>query len=273
MVMKPILATAWTSLVLVVAWRNRPVPTRARSLLLSSPSYEARQWSTPRASLIFGPIDALGRTVLRLLKRYEESNENRPFIQRRAGIATLVVVVSLPVLPPLSAGIALMGVLIPILRRRSAQRQRIASYLRHLPEVVDLYCLATGAGLNVSLAVEAVADRAPSPFAEEFIRVTRECAVGRRLADALEDVVTRTDEVVRPLITSLVAAERYGAPLGDSLIRLADEVRAQRRRRAEEAARRVPVKLLFPLVLCILPAFGLLTMAPVLVSAFKALHL
>jgi tight adherence protein C len=54
---------------------------------------------------------------------------------------------------------------------------------------------------------------------------------------------------------------------------LAAEVRAERRRRAEAAARRVPVKLLFPLVLCVLPAFGLLTVVPLLAGAATSLHL
>ena len=71
---------------------------------------------------------------------------------------------------------------------------------------------------------------------------------GRRLADALDDVPARAGEVARPLTAALVASERYGAPVVAGLERLAGDVRRDRRRRAEEAARRVPVKLLFPLV-------------------------
>jgi tight adherence protein C len=96
--------------------------------------------------------------------------------------------------------------------------------------------------------------------------------LGRRLADALDDLPTRAGEAVRPLVGALVASERYGAPLVTSLERLADEVRRDRRRRAEEAARKVPVKLLFPLVACTLPAFGLLTVAPLIASAVRSLR-
>jgi tight adherence protein C len=71
----------------------------------------------------------------------------------------------------------------------------------------------------------------------------------------------------------LLASERYGAPVGAGLERLAAEVRADTRRRAETAARRVPVKLLFPLVVCILPAFGLLTVAPLVAGALRSLRL
>ena len=67
--------------------------------------------------------------------------------------------------------------------------------------------------------------------------------------------------------------ERYGAPLGPALERIAADVRRRRQRRAEEAARKVPVALLFPLVLCILPAFALLTVAPLIAGALRELRL
>ena len=92
------------------------------------------------------------------------------------------------------------------------------------------------------------------------------------MAEALEDVPARSGEAVRPLVAALVASERYGAPLAAGLERLADEVRRDRRRKAEEAARRIPVKLLFPLVGCTLPAFALLTVAPLIAGAVRSLH-
>ena len=73
--------------------------------------------------------------------------------------------------------------------------------------------------------------------------------------------------------SALAACERYGSPVGPALARLSTEVRAARRRQAEAAARRVPVKLLFPLVGCILPAFALLTVAPLVASAAGSLRL
>ena len=101
----------------------------------------------------------------------------------------------------------------------------------------------------------------------------RAAGLGRALPDALGDLPAALGEPVRGLTAVLISAERYGTPLVDSLARLADEVRVQRRRRAEAAARRVPVKLLFPLVLCTLPAFALLTVVPLLLSALGSLRL
>jgi len=94
---------------------------------------------------------------------------------------------------------------------------------------------------------------------------------GQRLADALDDVASRCGDEVRALMSLLASGERYGVPLGESLDRLAVDVRGARRRRAEEVARRLPVKMLFPLVVCILPAFALLTLGPLLVTSFQDL--
>ncbi len=94
--------------------------------------------------------------------------------------------------------------------------------------------------------------------------------MGERLADSL-DRFAGLGEAVRPLAAALVAAERYGTALGPSLDRVAIDARSIRRRQAEEAARRLPVQMLFPLVACILPAFGLLTVVPLLAASLPRL--
>jgi tight adherence protein C len=141
--------------------------------------------------------------------------------------------------------------------------------------------VAVAAGLNVRLTVSAVAARVPlGPLRDELAGVLHAVAGGARLADALDGLPARLesgrgppDETVRALVAALVDAERYGTPLGPTLDRLAAEARRARQRRAEERARRVPVQLLFPLVTCILPAFGLLTVAPLIAGGLRALRL
>ncbi len=83
--------------------------------------------------------------------------------------------------------------------------------------------------------------------------------------DALEDLA-RDVPRLQGLTEALAASDRYGAPVGDALDRLAVEERANLRRAAETRARAAPVRLLFPLVLLVLPAFGLLTVVPVLLT-------
>jgi tight adherence protein C len=226
------LPLAWAALILTGAWRARP---RARA---------APRVARARTRVARSPAVALGALA----------------------IAALV----LPIW--LAAVLIVVAWAAPAALERRARARHEQEIARSLPEIVDLFHLAVAAGLNVTLAVDAVARRATGPLVPELAAALDEVALGRRLGDALSDVPARAGERVRPLVTALVASDRYGSPLGDALGRLAAEVRADRRRRAEEIARRVPVKLLFPLVCCVLPAFGLLTLAPLIAGAVSALR-
>lgn len=165
----------------------------------------------------------------------------------------------------------------PLARRaatwREPRRQR-AAVAAAVPDLVDLFAVAFASGLNVRLATFAVAERAPpGPVRDALRSVAADIHAGDRLADALERVPSApAHDAVRPLIAALVDAERYGTALGPTLDRLAADARRARQRRAEEVARRLPVQLLFPLVTCILPAFGLLTVAPLIAGGLRALR-
>ncbi len=124
------------------------------------------------------------------------------------------------------------------------------------------------------LAVAAVVEAAPpGPLVDALGGAIREVDAGSRLADALARVPDRLGESTRPVVAALVDGDRYGTPVGAVLAEVAMEARRSRQRRAEEAARRVPIKLLFPLVGCILPAFGLLAVAPLIAGGLRALRL
>jgi Flp pilus assembly protein TadB len=157
-----------------------------------------------------------------------------------------------------------------IVARAAVDRDVVAA---QQADVIDLFVLALGAGLNLRLALTAVARRAPSAWAPALADVVDQVERGMRAGDALDALPQVLGESARPLVRVLAGAERYGTPLLPALDRLALDARLDRRRRAEEAARRVPVKLLLPLVLCVLPAFGLLTVAPLLAGALESLRL
>ena len=265
-----LLAIAWGLAVVGVAWQRRPAPERIRALapaLAPRPTRPA-PGGAPAAG---GVAERLGAALLRRTGR--RGGEVDAATARRVGLAVLAGLLFLPAVPPASVPAALVVWAMPGLRARRAHRRRLAALAADLPDVVDLLVLGVGAGLTVHLAVTRVAARAPGPLATELGRTMHEVTLGRRLSDALDDLPARAGEAMRPLVGALVASERYGAPLVAGLERLADEVRRDRRRQAEEAARKVPVKLLFPLVLCTLPAFGLLTVAPLVASAVRSLHL
>ena len=159
------------------------------------------------------------------------------------------------------------------LRTHRRRRRAVATSARELADVIDLFALAIGSGLNLRLAVVAVASRAPPSWVDPLSAVVARIDRGIGVADALDQLPAMSGEHAHPLVSALVSSERYGTSLLPALERLAGEARLDRRRRADEAARRVPVKLLFPLVLCILPAFGALTVAPLLAGALGSLSL
>ena len=130
----------------------------------------------------------------------------------------------------------------------------------------DLLAVAVAAGLTPYLALEVAVRSAPAAVAGPLAGALAAAGGGQRLADALDAEAVRTPALA-PLLALLASSERSGAPVAASLARLAASTRAQARRRAMARARTVPVRLLFPLVFLVLPAFLLLTVAPVVLAA------
>jgi len=159
------------------------------------------------------------------------------------------------------------------LRRRRQRRQRDSDVAEQLPDVVDLLRLTTLAGLPVATAVTAIGRRPGGPVGAAFHDAAIRLGRGAATAEVLPQLVRACGTPVRSFVDALVDHDRYGTPLGPALDRLAVETRLRRRRQAEEAARRLPVLLLFPLVLTTLPAFILLAIVPLLVGSFSSLRL
>lgn len=220
-----------------------------------------------------GVFEAIGALLLRAAVRLGA----RPAAlagavgSRRLGaamVASTFAVLVAPVLVPVVVAVVTVP---PWLGRRRTTRAHAAAVLDGLPEVIDLLAVAVGAGWTPARAVVGVAPRAPQPWSTALGAALERASLGSRLADALDVVVEALGEPARPLVAALRAAELDGAPLGPGLDRLAADARNRRRRAAEEAARRVPVRLLFPLVLLALPAFALLAMAPLVAGALQDL--
>ncbi len=130
--------------------------------------------------------------------------------------------------------------------------------------------VAVDAGCTPFLAVQTAATWGPPLIAARFRIVLRECALGTSFERALDNVAGATP-ALRPMTDALLASDRLGAPVGPALARLAAEERTALRRAAEAHARKVPVRLLFPLVFLVLPAFVLLTVVPGLASGLARL--
>jgi tight adherence protein C len=191
---------------------------------------------------------------------------------RRIGWAALGGLGLLPVAPALAAVPLACALAAPVLTARSARRRHDAALVDQLPDVVDLLSLTAAAGLPVTAALTAIADRPGGPLGAAMGRAAAHLQAGGPLAGALAHVAT-VGPRARPLVDALAHHERYGSPLLPALERVAIEARARRRRHAEEAARRLPVTLLFPLLLTTFPAFVALTVVPLLAGSLGALSL
>ncbi len=211
------------------------------------------------------PLASLGRILRALAGRPPDAAADR-----RAGSVALVLVAGAAVDVP--AGLALAAVSWFVLRRRAERRRRreAAAVLAELPEAVDLFALAASAGLSVRLAAEAVAPRLAGPIGRALGRAVHQMRLGVDVAEALETLTRApTGDALRLLVRPLTDSLRYGAAAGPALERAAVVARAERRRQAEAAARRVPLRLLFPLTLCVLPAFVLLTIVPTVAQSLE----
>lgn len=212
-------------------------------------------------------VEAVGRACRRVLGRRAE-----PRLDRRAGAVALllaVVVVAGPE-PAVALGAA-SAVRARWRRARSSAGLAEADVARDLPDVVDLLTLAVGAGLSVPAALPVVAPVAPATLRPDLAAVAEAVAHGRPADEAVARLAEHWGSPARPLVHALADHLRYGTPLLPALERVGTESRAGRRRAAETRARKLPVLLLFPLVLCTLPAFGLLTVAPLVAGTFDSL--
>jgi len=152
---------------------------------------------------------------------------------------------------------------------RSRRGRRLDDELaRQVAVAVDLIGVGVGAGHTPYLAVQLGARWAPPLIARDLDAAARACTMGQSFDDALREMARRTP-AARGLVETLRTSARLGSPAAPALARLAGELRADLRRRAEVRARTVPVRLCFPLVGCVLPAFALLTVVPVIVAGIS----
>ncbi len=159
----------------------------------------------------------------------------------------------------------------PLRRRRLASRAR-AQLREAMPDAVELFVVCVHAGRSPPQAIAELARSAPAPVRPAFAAVELQLHRGRTLADALDELPRIAGAPGRELATAVATADRDGLPLAPVLDRLATEARAERRRAGEAAARGLPVRLSFPLVVCTLPSFVLLAIAPAVLGALSTLR-
>ena len=175
--------------------------------------------------------------------------------------------------PIVAIGVALA----PTIRDRRASRRARAGEMveieRALPEAVDLVGLAAGSGLTARAAVERSAAWMPHPFGAAFTHAIRRSDAGESFAAAIESATATFPDTARPFLSAVADADLGGGSLLPTLTRIGDEARRRRRAAAQARARRLPVTMLLPLVLCVLPAFALVAVVPLLLASLAELGL
>ncbi|HEX2053771.1 MAG TPA: type II secretion system F family protein [Actinomycetota bacterium] len=142
---------------------------------------------------------------------------------------------------------------------------------RMLPETIDLMAIAVQAGMGLEGAIDLVARKLPGALGEELQRLLQEIQLGSSRRQALQKLRERTEiSELSTFAMALIQADAIGSPVAEVLQTHAGEMRMLRRQRARETAAKLPVKLLFPLLLCIFPALMVIVIGPAIVSIVDA---
>ncbi len=147
-----------------------------------------------------------------------------------------------------------------------ASRRKEAIVLE-LPDILDQLTMSVEAGLGFEAAIARIAAKDQGLMSKEFARLTQDIRLGTPRSEALQGLANRSGvDDLRHVVLSLSQAEKLGTPLADTLRVMADQLRSQRSMRAEEAANKLPIKMIFPLALCILPALFIVILAPAVIQ-------
>jgi tight adherence protein C len=149
-----------------------------------------------------------------------------------------------------------------ILLRNMGEKRQI-EIQKSLPDAMDMMTVCVEAGLGFDSALSRVALNLEGPMAEECARVLQEMQFGMSRTEALRSLVNRTDVgELRTFVSSLIQSSELGISIGIVLREQAKEMRIRRRQRAEEKAQKLPVKILMPLITCLLPAIFVVVLGP-----------
>ncbi|MCC7032026.1 MAG: type II secretion system F family protein [Acidobacteria bacterium] len=170
----------------------------------------------------------------------------------------------------LAAGIAYF---VPTLWLGRAIEKRKRAIQNGLPDAIDLMIVCIESGSGVDQALNRVAEELALPYPElarELDLVSAETRAGKPRLEAFKNFAERTKvDDVRSLVAMLVQTDRFGTSVGQALRTHAETSRTKRRQRAEEKAAKLGVKLLFPLVFCLFPAFYAVVLGPSMVRIFR----
>lgn len=167
-----------------------------------------------------------------------------------------------------------LGFFVPDIVLYDVSERRQDRIRRTLPDILDTLTVSVEAGLGFDAALGQITRYGRGPLAGEFARVLQEMQIGVSRMDALRSLGLRTNIVeLRSFCAIVVQATELGVPIANVLREQSKEMRIRRRQRAEEAAQKVPVKILFPLIFCLFPALFIVVLGPGVINIANVLDL
>ena len=183
--------------------------------------------------------------------------------------ALLVSKTANPLMPLVALGIIGFCYMVPDLLVYNQATKRQAEIQKRLPDMLDQIVISLEAGVGFEAALSKAAERGTGPLAEEASRLMQDMSLGMARREAYLALAERTSvEELRTFCKAVVQAEEFGVSVATVVRSQAQEMRLSRRRRAEAKAQQVPVKILVPLMTCILPVLFAIVMGPAVVYAY-----
>jgi tight adherence protein C len=172
----------------------------------------------------------------------------------------------------LAAGAGAVGWFAPTYYVNRKRRLRFEKMDRQMPDLIDLLVVTIEAGLGILASMRVAAESLNDPLGQELRLTLQEQRMGLSVNEALESLGRRADcPNMRIFVRSLTQGERLGVSIGTTMRNLALEMRKRRRAMVEEAAQKIPIKMLFPLAFLIFPAMFIVLLVPAFIRIFEAL--
>jgi tight adherence protein C len=210
----------------------------------------------------------------------ENLNVDKILVMKLLGIVSVVLWIPIVIGLGFTGMFAIIAVLVlwgtsfmypdVLINRKIEDRQKEIS--RKLPDILDLLVISVEAGLGFEQALDRTTVAVPGALSDEFRRMLHEIRIGSSRADALRAMADRTEvPELRAFIMAMLQADTFGVSISRLLRSQADEMRTRRRLRAQEQAQKAPVKMLFPLVVCIFPSIFVVILGPAIIQISQSL--
>jgi tight adherence protein C len=155
---------------------------------------------------------------------------------------------------------------------KSNEKKRKEQMIKSMPDILDLINVSVEAGLGFDAALQKVVDKTEGPLIQEFAHTLNEINIGKPRREALRDMADRIQvDEISTFLGSVIQADQLGVSITNVMKIQSQQVRENRRMRAEEAAQKAPIKILIPLVVFIFPTILVVLLGPALITIMDSL--